>query len=56
MYDYTIIIIYPKLNDNEYNVLPSDSFMSFLHSLLGYSSGQFNALQLFVLAAFGSVD
>ena len=32
------------------------SFMSCLHSLLGYSTGEFQALQLIVLAAFGAVD
>ena len=30
------------------NMLPSDSFMSCLHSLLGYSTGEFQALQLIV--------
>ena len=30
--------------------------MSCLHSLLGYSTGEFQALQLIVLAAFGAVD
>ena len=38
------------------NMLPSDSFMSCLHSLLGYSTVEFQALQLIVLAAFGAVD
>ena len=38
------------------NMFPLDSFMSFLHSLLGYSKGEFQALQLIVLAAFGAVD
>ena len=33
-----------------------DSFMSCLHSLLGYSTGEFQVLQLIVLAAFGIVD
>ena len=33
-----------------------DPFMSCLHSLLGYSTGEFQALQLIVLAAFGAVD
>ena len=37
-------------------MLPSDSFMSCLHSLLGYSIGESQALQLIVLAAFGAVD
>ena len=38
------------------NMLPLDSFMSCLHSLLGYSTGEFQALQLIVLAAFGVVE
>ena len=38
------------------NTLPLDSFMSWLHSLLGHSTGEFQALQLVVLAAFGAVD
>ena len=37
-------------------MFPLDSFMSCLHSLLGYSEGEFQALQLIVLAAFGAVD
>ena len=37
------------------NMLPLDSFTSCLHSLLGYSTGEFHALQLNVLAAFGGV-
>ena len=38
------------------NMFPLDSFMSCLHSLLGYSTREFHALQLIVLAAFGAVD
>ena len=38
------------------NMFPLDTFMSCLHSLLGYSIGEFQALQLIVLAAFGAVD
>ena len=38
------------------NMFPLDSFMSCLHSLLGYSTGEFQALQLIVRAAFGDVD
>ena len=38
------------------NMFPLDSFMSCLHSLLGYSTGEFQALQLIVPAAFGAVD
>ena len=35
---------------------PLDSFMSSFHSLLGYSTGEFHALQLIILSAFGAVD
>ena len=35
---------------------PSDSFVSYLNSHLGYSAGEFQALQLIVLAVFGAVD
>ena len=38
------------------NTFPLDSLTSCLHSLLGYSTGEFQALQLIVLAAFGAVD
>ena len=38
------------------NMFPLDSFMSCLHSLLGYYTGEFQALQLIVLVAFGAVD
>ena len=38
------------------NMFPLDSFMSCLHSLLGYSTGEFQALQLIVFAAFGAVE
>ena len=38
------------------NMFPLDSFMSCLRSLLGYSTGEFQALQLIVLAAFGVGD
>ena len=38
------------------NMFPLDSLMSCLHSLLGYSTGEFQALQLIVLVAFGGVD
>ena len=37
------------------NMLPLDSFMSCLHSLLEYSTGEFQALQLILLAAFGAM-
>ena len=38
------------------NMFPLDSFMSCLHSLLGYPTGEFQALQLSILAALGAVD
>ena len=38
------------------NIFPLESFTSCLHSLLGYSTGEFHALQLIVLAAFGAAD
>ena len=37
-------------------MVPSDPFMSHLATQLGYSAGEFQALQLIVLAAFGDVD
>ena len=38
------------------NMFPLDSFMSCLHSLLEYFTGEFRVLQLIVLAAFGEAD
>ena len=38
------------------NMLPSDSIMSWLHSLLGYSIGKFLALQLIALVMSGVVN
>ena len=38
------------------NTSPSDSFVSYLNSHLGYSAGEFQALQLIVLAVFGALD
>ena len=38
------------------SMFPLDAFISCLHSLTGYSTGEFQALQLIVLAAFGAVD
>ena len=38
------------------SMFPLDFFMSCLHSLLGYSTGELQALQLIVLAAVGAVD
>ena len=37
-------------------MVPSDPFMSHLATQLGYSTGEFQALQLIVLAVFGVVD
>ena len=39
-----------------FNMVPSDPFMSHLATELGYSAGEFQELQLVVLAAFGVVD
>ena len=39
-----------------FNMVPSDPFMSHLATQLGYSAGEFQALQLIVLEAFGVVD
>ena len=39
-----------------FNMVPSDPFMSYLATQLGYSAGGFQALQLIVLSAFGAVD
>ena len=38
------------------NMFPLDSFMSCLHSLLVYSTGEFQAWLQIVLVAFGAVD
>ena len=38
------------------DMFPSDSFMPCLHSLQGYSTGEFQTFQLIVFAAFGAVD
>ena len=37
-------------------MVPSDPFMLHLATQLGFSAGEFKALQLIVLAAFGVVD
>ena len=39
-----------------FNTVLTDPFMSHLATQLGYSAGEFKALQLIVLAAFGVVD
>ena len=39
-----------------FNMVLTDPFMSHLATQLGYSAGEFQALQLIVLAAFGVVD
>ena len=39
-----------------FNTVLTDLFMSHLATQLGYSAGEFQALQLIVLAAFGDVD
>ena len=37
-------------------MVPSDPFKSHLATQLGYSAGEFQALQLIVIATFGVVD
>ena len=39
-----------------FNTVLTDPFMSHLATQLGYFAGEFQALQLIVLAAFGVVD
>ena len=39
-----------------FNTVLTDHFMSHLATQLGYSAGEFQVLQLIVLAAFGVVD
>ena len=39
-----------------FNTVLTDPFMSHLVSQLGYSAGEFQALQLIVLVGFGVVD
>ena len=39
-----------------FNMVPWDPFMSHQDTQIGYSTGEFQALQLIVLAAFGVVD
>ena len=39
-----------------FNMVPSDPFLSHLDTQLGYSTGEFQALQLIVPVAFGVVD
>ena len=39
-----------------FNMVPSDHFMPHLATQLGYSAGEFQALQLIALVAFGVVD
>ena len=39
-----------------FNMVPSDPFVSHLATQLGYYAGEFQALQLIVLATFGVVD
>ena len=40
----------------EHGMLPSGSFLSCLDSLLEYSTGEFQALQLIVHAVFAALD
>ena len=39
-----------------FNMVPSDPLMSHLATQLGYSAGEFHALQPIVLVTFGVVD
>ena len=39
-----------------WNMLPLDSFTSCLDPLLGYSTGEFQVLQLIFFVVFGAVD
>ena len=39
-----------------FNTVLTDPFMSHLATQLGYSAGEFQALQLIALVAFGVVD
>ena len=51
--------MFPPLdNPSEYWIehVASDSFVSCLDSLQGYFTGEFQALQLIVLAVFGAAD
>ena len=48
----TDFVIYAR-RKRDFNL---DPFMSHLATQLGYSAGEFQALQLIVLAAFGVVD
>ena len=48
--------MFPPLEILEYWIEHVDSFVSCLHSLLGYATGEFQNLQLIVIAASGAVD
>ena len=50
------ICLWTFFQNNRFNMVPSDPFMSHLATQPGYSAGEFQALQLIVLAAFGVVD
>ena len=47
---------WPFFENIGFNTVLTDPFMSHLSTQLGYSAGEFQALQLIVLAAFGVVD
>ena len=49
----TIIVIYVAIN---YLLIYTLYFLYISSSLLGYSTGEFQALQMIVLVAFGAVD
>ena len=46
----------PSLGISGFNIVSSDPFMSHLATQLGYSSEEFQALQMIVFAVFGVVD
>ena len=63
MYDLVVLVLQMRTSLDvsaplfiELNMLPADSFMSCLDSLLGYFTGEFRALQLIVFAVFGAMD
>ena len=53
---YVMLRTWPFFLNIVLNMLPPDFFMSCLDSLLGYSTGKFQALQLIALVVFGAMD
>ena len=52
----TMFLSLDLLSEYRIHMVLTDPFMSHLATQLGYSTGEFQALQLIVLAAFGVVD